>query len=69
MGDKIGEYMVVKMISLQQVQDLVYDYLSGYYYYEAKGKDAADDICGLIGMCDVIDVQVPEEIPDNGRYS
>ena len=48
--------MVVKMISLQQVQDLVYDYLSGYYYYEAKGEDAADDICGLIGMCDVIDV-------------
>lgn len=61
--------MIIKMISLQQVQDLLYDYLSGYDYYEAKGSDAADDICGLIGMCDVVDVEISEEPSSGGIYS
>ncbi|EXM38560.1 hypothetical protein RASY3_14715 [Ruminococcus albus SY3] len=61
--------MVVKMISLQQVQDLVYDYLSKCKYYEATGKDAADDICGLIGMCDIVDVEINEESSSDGIYS
>ena len=61
--------MIIKMISLQQVQDLLYDYLSSCNYYEATGKDAADDICGLIGMCDVVDVEINEEPSSGGIYS
>ena len=57
-----GEYgVIVKMISLEQVQDLIFDYLDGCKYYEASGRDAAEDICGLIGMCDIIDVEVNDE--------
>ena len=61
--------MLIKMISLRQVQDLLYDYLSGCTYYEATGKDAAEDICGLIGMCDVVDVEISEEPSSGGIYS
>ena len=49
------------MVSLDQVQDLLFNYLDGYEYYEASGRVAADDICGLIGMCDIIDVEVNDE--------
>lgn len=61
--------MIVKMISLEQVQDLVYNYLDSQDYYEAAGKNAAEDICGLIGMCDVIDVEIIEEPNSSKIYS